>query len=250
VAAAPEIREVEAVAYRSWPAKEIEVHDGWELRFSDGFSRRANSVYPAAGSQADHETQLEWCRDWYMSRGLELVIRQSPTTEEGLDSVLEDLGFTEEGRTYVMVADLDASFSETAEVVDQPSAIWWQAMADLWGIGENREDAWRSIVNRIDLLAGFGIAIDGEGPGGAGLGVVDGVWLGLFEVIVAPASRRRGIGSELTRSLMGWGRSRGAERAFLQVVSENARAISMYERLGFRKIYSYWYRRAPTGFYT
>ncbi len=56
-------------------------------------------------------------------------------------------------------------------------------------------------------------------PVAAGLGVLDGPWLGLFEVVVHPDRRRRGHGRDLTRSLLEWGQSQGAVGAFLQVVS-------------------------------
>lgn len=238
------IRKVESAAYRSWPAGEVVEYDGWQLRYSDGFSRRGNSAYPASPSTLEYGVKLSWCADWYRQRGLQLVVRQNPATEPGLDNVLADLGYGFEGRTNVMVASLDETVADEP-LPPAPTSDWWAAMSDLWEIGPDRADGWRAIIERIDLPAAYGIKTQDGVNTAAGLAVVDEDLLGLFEVIVAPAHRRQGIGRTFTRSLMGWGRQQGATRAYLQVVAENAAAISMYEQLGFETAYSYWYRRAP-----
>jgi ribosomal protein S18 acetylase RimI-like enzyme len=239
------IAEIEAATYRCWPAAEVVEYDGWQLRYADGFSRRANSVYPAAPSTLDLGLKLDWCRSWYAERGLDLVVRQTPATEPGLDDVLAERGFTEEGRTDVMAMQLPVADGPPYLITGAPSALWWEAMAELWGIGADRREAWRAIIDRIDLPGGYGLVIDGNVPTAAGLAVADGPWVGLFEVVVADQWRRRGIGRDLTRSLMAWGKSQGAQQAFLQVVAQNLPAIEMYLRLGFTRTYGYWYRRAP-----
>ncbi len=240
------IAEIEAAAYRSWPAAEVVDYDGWELRFAHGFSRRGNSVYPLELSTIGHEQKLEWCRQWYERHSLDLVIRQTVATEPGLDEVLAQQGFTEEGRTKVLVADLSGGDSGDTTIAESPSPEWWGATAALWGIAGSRAEAWRTIVDRIDLPTGFGLITQGGQSLAAGFGVVDSGWLGLFEVIVGDRNRRRGIGGSLTKALMAWGRDRGAQRAYLQVVADNTPAINLYEKAGFRHAYDYWYRRAPS----
>jgi ribosomal protein S18 acetylase RimI-like enzyme len=239
------LEEIEAAAYRSWPAAEVVEYDGWELRFGNGFSRRANSVYPANSSALDHGEKLQWCRQWYQRRGLDLVVRQTMLTEPGLDQVLADRGFREEGRTNVLVADLTGHQRGGAVITESPTTEWWDATAGLWGIDSGRMGAWRAIVDRIDLPAGFGSLSLDDRTIAVGFAVADGSWLGLFEIIVADDYRRQGIGQSLTRSLMAWGRGTGAQRAYLQVVAENAPAIAMYDKVGFGHAYNYWYRRAP-----
>lgn len=237
--------EIETAAYRSWPAAEVVEYDGWQLRFADGFSRRGNSVYPANSSTLEYGRKLQWCRQWYLRRGLDLVMRQTLATEPGLDEVLERHGFTEEGRTNVMVGDLSGDDHGEGVITGLPSPEWLQAAAGLWEIGPDRVGGWRGIVDRIDRPAGYGIVLQDDLPVAVGLAVADGNWLGLFEIIVADSRRRRGIGRSLTRSLLAWGRGQGARRAYLQVVADNAPAIRMYQNIGFRHAYHYWYRRAP-----
>ena len=118
------VGEIEGAAYRSWPAAEVVGYDGWQLRFGDGFSRRANSVYPASPSTLDHEQKLQWCRQWYQRRGLDLVVRQTPETEPGLDEVLESRGFVTEGRTNVLVAELSGRQRGEGVITGSPTAVW------------------------------------------------------------------------------------------------------------------------------
>ena len=238
------VEQVESALYRSWPARELREYDGWQLRYADGFSRRVNSVYPTAVSTVDYDAKLALCREWYQKRGLELIVRQTPATEPGLDAVLVDRGYEMEGRTDVMVADLEGiAGTDVMPVV--PTVDWWETMANLWEIGPDRAPGWRGIIGRIDLPAAYGLVSVASTPAAVGLAVVAADLLGLFEIIVAPGHRLQGLGHSFTRSLMAWGKSKGATRAYLQVLEDNNPAISMYEQLGFHHEYSYWYRRAP-----
>jgi len=238
--------EIEASGYRAWPARELVEYDGWQLRYADGFSRRANSLLPIGVSSLDVDTKLDHCSRWFDRRGLGLVVRCTPLCEPGIDDELAQRGFTREGETRVMVADLAGGDDHGPKPAERATAGWWDAMARLWSIAPQLRPAWRGIVGRITLPAAYAAIPGADDAIAAGLGVVDGASVGLFEIVVDPARRRRGHGRELTLTLLGWGRSRGAERAYLQVVSGNEPAISLYESLGFRHAYTYWYRRAAS----
>ena len=230
--------DVEDALYRSWKARECITYDGWQLRYADGFSRRGNSVYPARASRIAHGEKLEFCRRWYQKRGQDLIVRQTPATEPGLDDVLAEAGFAVEGATDVMIGKLDGR-AGSVPVAKAPSAGWWKTTADLWGFDLTSPTGWIAMIDRIDQPAGFA-CVDGEA---AGLAIAAGPWLGLFEIIVAEKRRGVGLGRELTESLLGWGRTAGAELAYLQVLQTNDNAISFYRGLGFEQAYSYWYRR-------
>ena len=85
------------------------------------------------------------------------------------------------------------------------------------------------------------LSVEGS-PAAAGLGVVTGDWMGVFEVVVAQAFRGRGLGRKLMNALRGWAWGEGARRAYLQVMEDNQPAIELYRRLGFETEYPYWYR--------
>ena len=88
----------------------------------------------------------------------------------------------------------------------------------------------------------FASVEDAEGPLAFALGVADGEHVGLFDVLVAPRARRRGLARRLTQSLGAWGKSHGARSIYLQVVATNQAALALYASLGFETVYSYAYR--------
>lgn len=58
----------------------------------------------------------------------------------------------------------------------------------------------------------------------------------LQRVAVLPSARRHGIGARLTEQVVSAGRDRGCARVLLEVAADNAPAIALYDRLGFREI--------------
>jgi ribosomal protein S18 acetylase RimI-like enzyme len=67
-------------------------------------------------------------------------------------------------------------------------------------------------------------------------------YVGLFDINTAPQWRRKGIGTQLVRTLLSWGKDHGASRAYLQVMKDNEAALALYASLGFTEAYAYWYR--------
>ena len=117
------VRDIENASYRCWQAGEVVEYDGWQLRFADGFSRRGNSVYPGRKGTLDHRLKLDWCRRWYEERDLDLVVRQTPASEEGLDDLLAGAGFGREGSTDVMWGSLGGATTSSIPVVDGVTSV-------------------------------------------------------------------------------------------------------------------------------
>jgi ribosomal protein S18 acetylase RimI-like enzyme len=98
------------------------------------------------------------------------------------------------------------------------------------------------MLHTIAAPVGFASVEEDGQPLGFALGVVDGDHVGLFDVLVAPTARRRGLARRLTQSIGAWGRTHGARYAYLQVVATNLAALPLYKDLGFETVYSYAYR--------
>ena len=77
---------------------------------------------------------------------------------------------------------------------------------------------------------------------GVGLGVVESPFIGLFDIVVEKTYRQTGLGYIIVENLLRWGRKNGASTAYLQVLTNNTPAIRLYEKMGFREEYRYWYR--------
>jgi ribosomal protein S18 acetylase RimI-like enzyme len=75
-----------------------------------------------------------------------------------------------------------------------------------------------------------------------GLGVLEDHFLGIFDIVVDKAYRNTGVGYHIVDNILRWGKKMGADTAYLQVLNNNIAAIRLYEKMGFRECYQYWYR--------
>ena len=81
-----------------------------------------------------------------------------------------------------------------------------------------------------------------SGIAATGLGILDRDYIGIYAIHVREDYRRKGFARRICSGLLKAGLTRGAVNAYLQVVKDNASAMSLYESLGFQKYYSYWFR--------
>ena len=102
-------------------------------------------------------------------------------------------------------------------------------------------DCWASIISAIEPTAGLFLMENASGPTAVGICVQDFDLAGIQQVVVDRAVRRQGIGRELVSSALRWARLRGARQAWLQVISANSNAISLYQTMGFQPSYRYFY---------
>lgn len=98
------------------------------------------------------------------------------------------------------------------------------------------------MLSNIRTSTGFiSLSVDGQVVA-CGLGVVERGYIGLYDIITDAAYRNRGFAEQMILHLLHWGKKQGATSSYLQVVASNAPAIKLYAKLGYTKIYSYWYR--------
>ena len=95
-----------------------------------------------------------------------------------------------------------------------------------------------------DRALGASCRVDGEVVG-IGFGVLDDGWLGIFGMGTSSAHRRQGIATSLLAALRRAALDRGVDQAYLQVETDNADAIRLYEDLGFSISHGYHYRSEP-----
>ncbi len=95
------------------------------------------------------------------------------------------------------------------------------------------------VIEDIKTKAGLFIYELDDQPIATAICVHDEELAGLFEVACHESFRRRGFGRAIALTALKWGWMRGAERAWLQVGTENEAAIKLYERMGFSELYRY-----------
>ena len=100
-----------------------------------------------------------------------------------------------------------------------------------------------SLIRSIRPDCAFALLVINDESVACALGVLEHDLLGLFDVITDQAHRGKGYAGALLAKLLDWGAEQGAQHAYLQVIADNAAALALYHRLGFKPLYSYWYRR-------
>jgi len=239
-----DIRALEGRAFRAWPALEADTTAGWVRRLSGGYTKRANSINALERGVEFNRALKTVLESPYRTRGLPPIWRLTPLAPPEVDGALAEAGYRRIDESLVQRRPLDGRFAGDPEVrIDPvPSAAWLAGFAELSPVAPAHRQTMALMLRAIAAPVGFARVEDGRGPIAFALGVVDGDHVGLFDVLVAPRARRRGLARRLTESVCAWGRSQGAAFAYLQVVATNQAALPLYAALGFETVYSYGYR--------
>jgi ribosomal protein S18 acetylase RimI-like enzyme len=240
------IRTIEELSMNAWPAMQTLHYDGWVLRFADGYTKRANSVYPLYPSKLDVDEKIEFCESFYRDRNLPAIFKLThASTPADLDARLDEHGYRAGARTSVQLLDLKTGEHEIpSDVVltSEDSEPWHAAFARMNNVSADRRATHENILHAILPEKCYAsIRIDGDIVG-CGLGVLQTSYLGIFDIVIDPGQRGQGRGTSLMNALLAWGQNHQAHTAYLQVMCDNEPALRLYEKLGFQEKYQYWYR--------
>lgn len=240
------IRRHEEFSLSAWPALHTVYDDGWVLRLAEGYTRRSNSVNPLYASSSDLDAKIERCRQLFQSQGVRLVFKMTTATQPSdLDAQLAQRGFEAEGHTSVQMidlADLDLNNSQPVTIDSHCSDGWITDFVRLNQLDPARISTISQLLANMGLPAAYATIVDNGEAVAAGLGVAGQGYVALFDIVTDPHQRNRGLGRCMVLNLLRWGRAQGATRGFLQVVPQNTPAIHLYQTIGFREVYQYWYR--------
>lgn len=232
---------LESRLVNAWPSFEIELADGWLLRFAEGYSRRANSATPiVAGATLDADLVADVTAA-FEARGLPACFRLTGLEDASASPLLDDLGFAELEASLAMVAPLEPALARDLSVrlAPVPKPAWVEAAASAYGGEKNEPGRLGRIVRLIRRPAVFAtFDLDGE-DAAWGFAVYERGYVGLYDIVVAPDFRGMGIARRLVTTLMAWGRREGAARAYLQMRETNEVADALYRSLGFETAYRY-----------
>ncbi|MEM9158324.1 MAG: GNAT family N-acetyltransferase [Verrucomicrobiota bacterium] len=242
-----EASEVEKAALQAWPGIEEVDYEEYVLKWAKEITKRANSLNVFDKVSAV-EKVIEIGEAYYEGKGLEPIFRiPSYTGNEEMDAALQGRGYGTQDLSWVMVkgrAEVGSNRGNDGVMIEVMEVDeWLELYGKLKSMGEEELETQLGIVRKIGE-GGFGLAARLEGKAVCcGLGVVKNGFCGAFNLFTLPGARRRGWAEKLMRALEWEGSRRGAENGFyLQVVADNAGAISLYEKIGYGKLYEYWYR--------
>jgi ribosomal protein S18 acetylase RimI-like enzyme len=246
-------RALEELTLNAWPPLDSLLFDGWLLGFSDGYTRRANSIQPLYPSRLPLADKIAICEGTYAARGQESIFKLTDATDPPeLDATLEGSGYDLAATTSVQVAELVGSSAVVGAAASVDDSVVLSArLEDAWLADFNRlsvtperfAPTMASMLRKIVLPHAFAsISLDGQAVA-LGLAVAERGYVGLFDIIVDSNVRNQGLGRRLCTRLLQWARAEhDAGQAYLAVMVDNAPAVHLYQSLGFREAYRYWYR--------
>ena len=235
---------IEEASLNAWPALHQMLLDGWLLRFSRGFTKRANCIVPLYPALQPMEDKVRHCEHVYTREGLKTIFRLTSASENAdLDSYLAGRGYSRVEPTLVLTSELaHQHLPETSTVCWLDREPWLNAYAGLNQMPARARKLHGAIIRGIRGECAFAIIGSPDSPVACGLAVREEKLAGLFDIYTDPAHRGRGHAHALVGALLGRVRERGADTAYLQMITGNDAARRLYEHYGFSEIYHYWYR--------
>lgn len=244
---AASFEELARITARSWQPLESEPLGEWTLRAAAGFTRRANSVLPLGEPGIPLDDALARVTSWYAERGLPAYVQAATGavgTQELLIAELERRGWAAEVSAEVRigalapVGDVDAPAAGAVRLTRTPDERW---------LGRYGKVTDPDLARRM-LVAGPSVWFASLAEGRAiGRLVVDGRWAGFAAVTVDPEHRREGLATAVMAALARRALEEGASAAWLQVETDNAGALGLYDGLGFATHHAYHHYRPAAG---
>jgi GNAT superfamily N-acetyltransferase len=232
----------------AWPALQTILYDGWVLRFSNGYTRRANSINPLYPSTIDLHTKMDYCEGLYFSKDLPVIYKLTDMASPApLDEHLEKRGYLKEYETSLRLLNLsDFQTSITYENIEKSSYFSSQWIDAFISCSDpTAASSKETMAQMLGNILGEKICVQLKWANesvACGFGVIENGFVGLFDIIVKEDCRGKGYGKTIMSALLNEAKRLGAQKAYLQVLIGNSVAENLYESLGFKELYRYWYR--------
>ena len=241
---------IEDLSLNAWPSWQMQVYDGWILRFSHFYTHRTNCVEQIGLSQLPLPEKIAYCEDVYHWWKSPCVFKIQPLSDPALDALLDGRGYAIEHETIVMLRDLRELPAPrklrdiyTLRVRPHTSRAWIDGLFRLKG---GASQLHRRIVPQMyAAVPKEEIAVSVHAGGeliATGLGIIDRDVVGVYAIHTDERCRREGVAGAVVRTILEKAKQRGAANAYLQVVSDNAPAKALYRGLGFTDSYRYYFR--------
>jgi N-acetylglutamate synthase len=223
--------------FSTWQPAETRRCGGWTLRRGAGAGKRVSAA-TLDGPDGDIDAAESAMRAWGQTPTF--MIRPG---DEALDARLDARGYARVGATLIATAPAAEVAlpgpDERAIIGEAPLAV----MHEIWaegGVGPTR----LAVMARVAPPKIYLLGRCGDSPAGCAFAACD-AEVGMLQALeIAPAFRRMGVGSTLTRAAAAWVVAQGSETYALAVEEANAPARAAYARLGMREVTGYHYRVA------
>ena len=263
------IKLIEEISLNAWPSHKIELYDGWLIRFSHNYTHRTNSVTQVGASSIPVEEKIAYCEKIYENYHTPSIFKISPLIDTSFDLLLEKRGYEIQHTTEVMTMNftdfhpwepVSAEYEYYGRNSGLPSFVVYpeeiivqlqDRITDEWITAHFRLNGTTNPTLRRIVPSMFkaipketivaSIEIDGRMVA-SGLGIMDREHVGLYAIYVDASCRHKGFARAICNAILEEARKKNATKAYLQVVQGNTYAKKLYTSLGFKDLYTYWFR--------
>lgn len=242
-----DIKTIEDLSLNAWPSHQMELYDGWILRFSHFYTHRTNSVEQFGTSTLSWREKIPYCEAAYKRWGTPAIFKISPLVSRDFDYMLENRNYEIQHTTDVMIMELKEAWLDAPVCEVMVSKTIEREWIDgLFTLKETTNAVHRAIVPTMyNAISKDTICVSIRKQGeivATGLGILDRDYVGVYAIHVREDFRKKGMARSLCTCILREGMKRGASKAYLQVVDGNQAAIELYKSLGFQNFYTYWFR--------
>ncbi len=245
-----EISFYEELQCNAFPALQTIMYDGWSVRFGGGFTYRvncANAMYPETLPARD---KVQYVESLYRHSGLTMSIIKlhegmDPAQRDACTAVLDEMGYATERDGNIFVCNLNTFNQKPAAPVMVSSDMsneWLDGFLTMNGTIDAQRSAASTMLKNIHYPIAAASIVENGKMVACGLGVLERGHIGLYDIYVDDSCRRRGLGRDICAAIMQYGKENGCGTAYLQVLSDNYGARTLYYQLGYSETYAYWFR--------
>jgi GNAT superfamily N-acetyltransferase len=237
---------IEELSLNNWQPLSTLLYDGWVLRLSGGYTKRANSISPIHYSTLDLNVKIETCEKIYLNNSLPTIFKITPSVHpEDLDKILEKRAYSLIDVTSVQTLHLEnvkAPILKSVCMNQNLTDPWLEHFCRLNKVAPlNKHIMVQMLANIATPKCFISLSIKGEVIA-CGLGVIEREYIGVYDIVTDENYRNQGFGEQLLLNLLSWGKDNGAKHSYLAVVQNNAAAQRLYSKIGYTEVYKYWYR--------
>jgi ribosomal protein S18 acetylase RimI-like enzyme len=254
------IAELDLLMASAWPAAQVGGEAGWQCRFTEGITRRANSAL-AVGEPDDLEAAIEAAERFYAGLSAPPVFYVSEASSpEPLADALATRGYTSSATTWILWAETDTVVAATSASHGWPIHASGEAgdawFDTYWAVEAGRRfsaaaaPVFRDVLLRPQAPATFVSALDSERKAevvvAVGQAVIQDRWGCVQCLATRPEARRRGAATAVLSNLAAEAGCAGADRIYAAVMADNPASLGLFEGASFRRSHRYCYfsRRA------
>lgn len=249
-----DIKLLQEILMNSWPAHHYYFLHGWILRFTDGVTSRANSIFPLhyTGDLNELDKDITLAEKAYQAYNLPTIFTIPDFFEpNNLAVKLLEHGYQQLGCiTHTLIASAQELRNEA--INEEITYIIYskreKVISNFLGKYSKRDQSAQKVLdtlaNRIVIpQKRFIIAEHENTVVGTLMGILDPHgFLYIADVLVAPNFRKQYIATSMFFKIINdWAIPNGVNTIWLQVEIENNEAMNLYTKLGFEKAYSYYY---------